>query len=161
LKLRAESGFALGWIGFGALVAAASWRMDRLQSLSINPLSAPGLMPGVLGILIVLFGGLLLARSLLRKEPEAEPPAASAARVVLALALCVGYAAGLLGRGLPFSASTAAFLLAAILAFRWLDRGAESRGSLARIATTSAAIAIVAAIAIGLVFEKVFLVRLP
>ena len=37
--------------------------MDRLESLNINPWSAPGLMPGVLGGLMALFGLALAFRA--------------------------------------------------------------------------------------------------
>jgi putative tricarboxylic transport membrane protein len=146
---------------FGAAVLAASWRMDRLESLHINPWSAPGLMPGVLGALMIVFGAALFVRALARGGAEIEPTHASGSRVSLAVFLCFGYAAGLLGHGLPFWLTSGAFLFAAILAFRWLDRDVEARPSLGRLAASSAAIALGAALAIGLLFEQVFLVRLP
>ena len=134
--------------------------MDRLESLRINPWSAPGLMPGVLGALMIVFGTALGLRTL-KTAVRVGPDAASAPRVVLAVLLCVGYAAGLLGRGLPFWLTSAAFLFVTIFAFRWLDRDAETPMSRARLAFSSAAIAIAASLAIGLLFEQVFLVRLP
>jgi putative tricarboxylic transport membrane protein len=124
---------------FGAAVLVASWRMDRLESLNINPWSAPGLARG---------------------DAEIEPTRASGSRVSLAVLLCFGYAAGLLGHGLPFWLTSAAFMFVAILAFRWLDRDGDYP-SLAQLAASSAAIALGAALAIGLLFEQVFLVRLP
>jgi len=134
--------------------------MDRLESLSINPLSAPGLMPGVLGALLVLFGGLLLLRSRRRTGAATAAAAASAPRVALALLLCLGYAGGLLGRGLPFWLVSAGFLFASILAFRLLDRDPGGAGA-GRIAASSAAIALAAGLAIAHLFQDVFLVRLP
>ncbi len=151
--------FAAGWIVFGAAVLAGSWRMERLESLHINPWSAPGLMPGVLGALMIVFGAALAVRAL-RQPSEPGGGAASAARIVLAICLCVGYAAGMLGHGLPFWLGSAAFLFVAVLSFRWLDRDAATP-PLARLAASSAAIAIGAALAIGFLFEQVFLVRLP
>ena len=138
----------------------ASWRMDRLETLHINPWSAPGLMPGVLGALMILFGAALGLRGPKCGDLSA-PGRASARRVALALALCVGYAGGLLGRGLPFWLTSALFMCVLILAFRWLDRDPGARTSLARLAVTSAVIALVCAVMIGLLFEQVFLVRLP
>ena len=160
MKRGADRYFALGWIVFGAAVLAGSWRMDRLESLHINPWSAPGLMPGVLGALMILFGAALGLRALRQRTEQGEADAASAPRVILAIVLCFGYAAGLLGHGLPFWLTSAAFIFVAILSFRWLDRDAATP-SLARLAASSAAIAIGAALAIGLLFEQVFLVRLP
>ena len=55
MSRRGEVGSALVWFGLGALIAAASWRMDRLGHLGINPWSVPGLTPGALGILMMLF----------------------------------------------------------------------------------------------------------
>ena len=135
--------------------------MDRLESLHINPWSVPGLMPGVLGALMIVFGAALGLRALVEGAPQTPADPVSRGRVALAAFLCFGYAAGLLGHGLPFWLTSAAFLFAAILAFRWLDRDAEARPSLARLAASSAAIALGAAFAIGLLFEQVFLVRLP
>ena len=160
---RADLGFGLGWFAFGAAVLAASWRMDRLESLHINPWSAPGLMPGVLGALMMLFGAALGLRALAQgalRERSASP-GVSARRTGLALVLCVAFAAGLLGRGWPFWLTSSAFLFVAILVFRILDRDAESRASPGRLALSSAAIALAAAVVISLVFERIFLVRLP
>ncbi len=153
--------FALGWIVFGAAVLAGSWQMDRLENLHINPWSAPGLMPGVLGALMIVFGAALGVRTLGQPAPQVEPDAASGSRISLAVLLCVGYAAGLLGHGLPFWLTSAGFMFVTILAFRWLDRDAESKASLARLALSSAAISLISSVIIGVVFEQVFLVRLP
>ena len=157
----AEAYFAVGWIVFGAAVLAGAWRMDRLESLHINPWSAPGLMPGVLGVLMIVFGAALALRAFKERAPQPATDPAQASRVILALVLCFGYAAGLLGHGLPYWLTSSAFLFLAICAFRWLDRDAETRRSPERLALSSAAIALAAALAIGLLFEQVFLVRLP
>lgn len=141
---------------FGATVLIASWRMDRLESLHINPWSAPGLLPGVLGVLMMVFGAALALRSAGDAPPESSM---SRRRIAIALFLCFVFAAGLLGHGLPFWLTAAAFLFAAILAFRVMD--AESELPLWRLALSSAAIAIVSALVISFVFETVFLVRLP
>ena len=49
--------------------------MDRLQSLGIPPATAPGVVPGLLGIGIIIFGLILLVR----REPAADATAAPAA----------------------------------------------------------------------------------
>ena len=36
--------------------------MDRLQSLGIPPATAPGVVPGLLGIAFIIFGSILLVR---------------------------------------------------------------------------------------------------
>ena len=156
---RADLGFGLGWAAFGAAVLVASWRMDRLESLHINPWSAPGLMPGVLGALMILFGAALAVRAYAQGALGARSAAnpMSVRRIGLSLLLCFAFGAGLLGRGWPFWLTSFAFLFVAILAFRTLD-GTQLR---ARLAASTAVIALVAAAVISLVFERLFLVRLP
>jgi hypothetical protein len=160
---RADLGFGLGWLAFGAAVLAASWRMDRLESLHINPWSAPGLMPGVLGALMMLFGAALAARALAQGalRERGASPGVSARRTGLALALCFVFAAGLLGHGWPFWLTSFTFLYVAMVAFRVLDRDAERPASLGRVALSTAVIALAAALVISLAFERIFLVRLP
>lgn len=153
--------FGAGWFVFGAAVLAASWRMDRLEGLHINPWSVPGLLPGLLGALMIFFGAALFLRRPVADSGGEPVRGAPGGRIWLALALCIGYAAGLLGRGLPFWLASAAFMFVAILAFRWLDRDAEAPSSLGRLALGSATIALAASIAISLLFQEIFLVRLP
>lgn len=155
----ADLRFGLGWAALGAAALVASWRMDRLESLHINPWSAPGLVPGLLGALMILFGAALALRGLYSKHDAEMSVAATPFRVALALGVCVGYAAGLLGHGWPFWLTSSAFLLVCILAFRWLDR--DPGTSFKSLLPSSAAIALGAALAIGAVFEQLFLVRLP
>jgi hypothetical protein len=162
VKTKPDAVFGAGWVLFGALVLAESWRMDRLASQNINPWSVPGLMPGVLGALMMLFGAALVLRALAAPAGAAgEAPIALGGRTWLALALCVGFAGGLLGRGLPFWLTAAAFLFVAIVAFRWLDRDAGAASGLPGVVLGSAVIAAVASAAISLLFQEVFLIRLP
>jgi putative tricarboxylic transport membrane protein len=154
LASNANRVYGIGWAVFGAAVLIASWRMDRLESLHINPWSAPGVMPGVLGALMLVFG-ITLA---LRRGGEVAALDASPRRTALALVLCIAFAGGLLGRGLPFWLTAATFLFVSILAFRLLDPDATPRW---RVALSSAVIAVCAALIISFVFEDLFLVRLP
>jgi hypothetical protein len=159
---RAELIGAAGWIAFGAAVLVASWRMDRLQSLGINPWSAPGLVPGLLGALMIAFGAALALRALWRDFGHGPLlRAGEGKRIALALALCVAYAGGLLGKGLPFWLTSSAFLFVAILVFRILDHDAAGGPLLRRAALGTAAIALTASAVIALLFQEVFLVRLP
>ncbi|MGZ5216544.1 MAG: hypothetical protein ACXWKD_10145, partial [Caldimonas sp.] len=53
----------LGWVVFGGAVLIGSLRMDRLEAQHINPYTVPGLLPALLGIVMVLLGVLLVVRS--------------------------------------------------------------------------------------------------
>ena len=54
--LTADRTGGLIWIVFGAAVIYGSWVMDRLESLGIPPSTAPGVVPGMLGAFIIVFG---------------------------------------------------------------------------------------------------------
>lgn len=54
MSRRSEYLSAALWAVFGLIIVIASWRIDRLENLSINPWSVPGLTPGVVGVLMIL-----------------------------------------------------------------------------------------------------------
>jgi putative tricarboxylic transport membrane protein len=152
--------WSLAWIAGGAALFAGGYGMDRLEAQHINPYTAPGLVPAALGAGIFVLGALLLLRSVRdRARAGSAGGGASVRRFLLAAALCVVYAAGLVGRGPPFWLATALFVFVAIMAFRWPELKAEGR--LARGAAVAAACAIGTAAGVTLVFQELFLVRLP
>ena len=57
-----DVGLALAWVLGGVAVAFASWRMDRLTQLGIDPYSVPGLVPGIIGVAIAVLGAMLAVR---------------------------------------------------------------------------------------------------
>jgi len=152
---RADFWFSILLTAFGAAVTFESWRMPRLENLGIDPMSAPGLTPGLLGVVLTGLGLALFARGV-RAEPDPEPVETEAGwgRFAVTLALCLGYALVLLGR-LPFWAATAIFVAAFVLAFTWRERPAWRTG------LVGVALALVVAMTVTLLFERVFLVRLP
>jgi hypothetical protein len=158
---RADLVWALAWIAFGAAALYGSWTMDRLEKMNINPYTVPGLVPGLLGAGILLLGLMLLVRSLrapARGAFDARPPEARG-RLALTLALCLVYGAGLVGRGLPFCAATFLFVFAAIALLQWPERRAG--GQTARGLAFAAVCAAGTAAGVTLVFQELFLVRLP
>lgn len=158
---RADLVWSVIWLAVGAAIFYGGFAMDRLEGQNINPYTAPGLVPALLGIAIVLAGAVLLVRSLRRlgRDAAGMPPGTSWGRLALAAALCIGYAAGLVGRGLPFWLATALFVFVAIAALEWPER--RARGQTARGLAIAAACALGTAAAVTLVFQEVFLVRLP
>ena len=63
---RADLFWALAWIAVGAAMFAGGFTMDRLERQHINPYTAPGLVPALLGIGIAVLGAILLVRSVRR-----------------------------------------------------------------------------------------------
>src|SRR5450631_3982661 len=156
---------ALIWIGFGIAVAIGSWRMDRLENQDINPYTAPGLLPGLLGIALILFGALLLLRAwrqgaLDPRVPRGVPmSAAERKRLLIVLGLCLTSGVGLVGHGLPFWLAAAIFVSATISILQYPQRRAANQ--VARGIVTALAIGLGAGLAITLIFQEFFLVRLP
>jgi hypothetical protein len=164
---RADLVWALAWIVIGAAMFTGGFTMERLERQNINPYTAPGLVPALLGIGIGILGVILLLRSARRGGLTAAVDGRTPAdrgRLAVALGLCILYAGGLVGRTLlgfhvPFWLATALFVFASILAFEWSDR--RARGELARGIGIAAACAICTAAGVTAVFQEVFLVRLP
>ena len=81
----------------GAAVLVGSITMDRLEQQNINPYTVPGLLPGLLGIAMMLLGAVLAVRSWRRgalARPRRRPrrtSARSAAGSGSSIALCIGY----------------------------------------------------------------------
>lgn len=154
---------AVAWIALGAVIFAASWSMDRLKNQGINPYTIPGLLPALLGIAMMLLGALLAMRSigngaLARHAPASEASAGGHRQFVLTLALCLVFTVGLLGHGLPFWLAAAIFVAASILALQWLQAGQKPG---LREISIAVLIGLGAAGAVTLVFQVIFLVRLP
>lgn len=149
----------------GLAVLYGSWTMPRLEERGIHPLTVPGLVPGLLGLALLLCGGLLaagawrsghLGTGLAALLALARAPAA--ARLAAALALILGYTLVLVG-WLPFWLATALFVFAFIACFEiWL---APATPPLGRTLAWAAGVALVTGVAVVLVFERGFLVRLP
>ena len=104
--LKADFFTSIGLILFGALVVLESWNMPRFAEQGRNPYSAPGLVPGLLGLLFVLLGAIMLGRSIRRgghRLPRAAAPLrrywsdAGNRRLLTTLGLCLVYGLGMLG----------------------------------------------------------------
>jgi hypothetical protein len=157
---RADLLFGLLWLALGLAIAAESWRMPRLEAQHINPYTVPGLVPGLLGALLALFGLILAARGWRGAGPGlAAAEGAAPWRIGLALLLCLGFGLGVLGHGPPFSLAAAIFLFLAVFLFEWPERRAA--GTVARGVVRAALVAAIGAGLITIVFPELFLVRLP
>ncbi len=156
----------LAWMAFGIAVLALSWRMDRLEAQHINPHTVPGLLPGLLGVVMILLGGLLALRSWRRggrlvRGPQFAMSGEAARRLALVVGLIVAYTVVLLGRGLPFWAGATIYVTASILLLQAPQRAAERRRLTLREAAFALAVGLASGLVITWVFQDAFLVRLP
>lgn len=140
------------WIVVGAAIFYFSWTMDRLANLGVQAYSAPGLLPGALGVFIAVLGLAMLARGRQSGEERIEWR-----RIWLPLALCLAFAAGMVGRGLPFWLAAWIFVAVTIFALEYRER----KAALGKLAATAVAVGGAASILVSLVFQELFLIRLP
>lgn len=161
---RADFFGGLAWIALGTTIGVASWRMDRLERMGVSFFTAPGLVPGVLGVLITVCGVVLTLRAWHQGAFGADqrPPVLLRpdvlARIGVTLALCLGFALVLVGR-VPFWIAAAAYLFIQIAVLQYPER--KARHDVGRGLILAAVIAVGAAGAIAFMFQEIFLVRLP
>ncbi|WP_203075205.1 tripartite tricarboxylate transporter TctB family protein [Falsiroseomonas ponticola] len=149
-------------LAFGLAVIALSWSMPTFKEQSHSGLTAPGIVPGFHGLVITFLAVLLALRAVRRgalapsvTQGRALAPG-DARQLGTAAFLGVLYAGFMIGT-LPFWLAAALFVFAFTAAFEW-DAGPIGR---ARRLVEAAALGIGTGIAVTLVFERVFLVRLP
>jgi hypothetical protein len=165
-SLRGDFLSAIGWMGLGIAILIGSVTMDRLEKQGINPYTIPGLLPGLLGIAMTILGALLAARSwrphLLTSTANRVPAdRAERKRLLLVLGLCLTFGVVLVGHGLPFWLAAAIFVSTAILSLQYQQRKSSGQKLSARMVVTAVAIGLGAGIIITIVFQEIFLVRLP
>jgi hypothetical protein len=164
---RADLADAIGWIVLGVAVLAGSLMMDRLEAQHINPYTVPGLLPGLLGIAMILLGLVLAERS--RERGAFTQPRASRTedqrdewrRVWIVAGLCIGYGVVLIGHGIPFWLASSIYVTASILILQLLSRDEEERKLTARVVVKALVIGIASSVITQLVFQELFLVRMP
>lgn len=169
-------------MGLGVFVVVESLRMPRYAHIGANPYSVPGLVPGVLGGALVLFGIVMVLREVMRMRrkddspsgglidpqdviteapetvPVAQPHIPGVPRLFITIILAVVYAFGMIGR-LDFGLATGIFVFLFITIFEFKpDMGSRRFTRMVGLALVEAALV---AVAIVVIFEKVFLVRLP
>ncbi|KFC69491.1 Tripartite tricarboxylate transporter TctB family protein [Devosia sp. LC5] len=164
VRARADLLTALVLVALGLAVVYLSWTMPRLEARHIHPATIPGLVPLFLGIGLTCCGGLLLWRSWRIKAPGGWQSlfgllrTRETLRIGVVLGLALIHTLVLVGL-IPFWAAAMLFIFAFIMIFEtWLnEEPAEPLKSLC----WALAIAVVGGGGIYLVFERIFLVRLP
>ena len=150
---------------FGLAIVALALQMPTFKEQKGEIYTAPGLVPGIYGFVICILSLWLTSRSVRRKALEGEATAGEAAlegtsniRLVLAAALGLVFCVGLIGR-MPFWMAAAIFVTLFIVVFEW--RGGEAWSRRAARVSTAVLQGVVTGVAVMLVFEKIFYVRLP
>lgn len=144
-----------------------SWRMPRLEHLKVHPLSVPGIVPAFLAVVLIIFGGILMMRSIKAGGHRLGLTVEGVGRILsrpgnqrllTTAILCIAYAGFLVGT-IPYWLATGLFVFGFIAIFEW-ERGLTASGY-AKRALVAAALAVVTSVAVTWAFGRLFLVRLP
>jgi len=163
---RTDLWIAAVFLLFGATVAWLAFLMPRYAEQKGQIYTAPGLVPGFYGAIIVLLSIWLAVRAvrqgaLQSRTKEADggtPKATSDLRLALAVALGLVFVVGLIGR-VPFWLASAIFVASFTTLFEW--QPAQPWPVRARRIGEAVLLGLATGVAVTLVFEKVFYVRLP
>lgn len=124
---KADFVTAIVLLVFSLTITILSIRMPRMEEVGANPYSAPGIVPGFLGVIIFVLSIILLVRSLLKngykfdlsqKTVIAFFKDDSILRVLLTIIISVIYGAGLLGR-IPYVLATFLYVMVFVLIFEY------------------------------------------
>ena len=155
-------------IVFSISIMVMSYTMPRLERRGIDPFSAPGVVPGMIGIVLLILALILFFRSvrqggyrIFHKETNRDDRVqyqGAATRVLLTLFISLIYAIGFLGR-FNYSISTAIYIFTFICLFEF--RPGKTLSDQKTMIILAIIQAVVASVLITLVFQKLFLVDLP
>lgn len=155
------------WIVLGIAVLVGSLMMDRLERQGVNPYTVPGLLPGLLGIAMIVLGGILALRSLRRDALHFRSPPPGTLdrerwrRIWVVTGLCVGYGVVLVGHGLPFWLASTLYVTASILILQRMSHEPALRQQAAKAWIKALAIGLGSSLVTHFVFQELFLVRMP
>ena len=154
------------WTALGCVISVLSWQMDRMTQQGATLHTAPGLWPGIVGVLLAALGGVLMLRSWHRARRVGwdlaetdDTDYASLSSFALAAGMFFVYALLLVGRGLPFWLGTALFVTTFVFLFHYAMR--KTAGKVARGFAVALACGGLTALIVTLLFEQLFYVRLP
>jgi putative tricarboxylic transport membrane protein len=155
-------------IAFSISVVVSSYTMPRLERRGIDPFSAPGVVPGMIGAILLCLALILFVRSLRKGgyrlfsggeavENSGRQPGA-ARRVLITLAISLIYAVGCLGR-LDYSIITMLYIFSFICLFEY--RPEQRLSEQKKMFGLALLQALIASLLITVVFRHLFLVDLP
>jgi putative tricarboxylic transport membrane protein len=164
---KADFVTSIGLSSFGLTILIMSIQMPRYESLGVNPYSVPGIVPGLLGLILLILGLVLSIRSIIRKGYQLGLTIdiikqyfteESTRNFLLALIFSLVYGVFLLTR-IPYSLATGLYILFFILVFEY--RPKENMSSQKKTILYSLVEAISVSAGVTLVFRYLFLVDLP
>lgn len=151
------------WLAVSVAIVIGALSMDRLERLAPTWHTAPGLVPGALGVALTFMSVILIARALRGGAlQQAEFPRIVLAdhwRLIVSLSIGLFYAIFLVARGLPFWVASAIFIAVMVFVFQFPER--REAGQLVRGAMIAVVYGIIMSLAIHYLFQDLFLVRLP
>ena len=161
---RTDLCIALFCFVFGTAAAVLAYRMPSYTNQGGEIYTAPGLVPGLYGIVLVLLGAWLGARAISHGALRASDASLRRARdkielrLALAAGLCLLFVVALLGH-MPFWLAAAVFVAAFTITFEW--QAAQDWPTRLRRVVAAVLLGLATGISVTLVFEKLFYVRLP
>jgi hypothetical protein len=165
LAPRTDLWVAASFAVFSVAILAHSWGMPTYTDQGGQIYTAPALVPSFYGVVILLLSLWLMLRSVRAGAltPSgtvgAEPDEGNSnIRLALAAGLGAVFIVGLIGR-MPFWLAAAVFVALFVAAFEWRP-GLEPKARL-RLVGIAVVQGVLTGMLVTLVFERVFLVRLP
>jgi hypothetical protein len=152
---------------FGVWIVTHSLQMPRFQELDADPFSVPGIVPGILGLIIFVLSLVVFIRSLYRKGYRLGLTQqtvinfvrdASTRRMLLTTLICIVYGLGMVGN-MNYYLATFIFVLAYLILFQY--RPSEGIAAQGKMLVLSLFQAVLTAGVVGAVFRYLFLVDLP
>lgn len=158
---RSDIWGGVGWVTFGSVILVEALRMDRFTSMGATVYTMPGFVPGMIGVVVMVLGLVLALRGWRRLKTSSSPlesvePAEPIinGRIGFTILLTLAYAGGLIGR-VPFWLGTALF----VGTFTWLFAPPDQ--SVQRRLTHCVLAGVLTSAVVSIVFQEIFLVRLP
>ena len=161
--VKADFYTAVVLMSFGIAVTALALKMPVPPR---NPYSAPGLLPGILGVIITCLSLIMFIRSIIKSKGKVGVPGASfktflndivTRRMIIAIILCISYVF-LLGKVL-FPLLTFLYNFCFIIFFEY-DRNMPLKAHSKKFAI-AAVVALCTSLLVTVVFQYLFLIRLP
>jgi hypothetical protein len=164
---RADFVTSILLMAFGIWIVVHSLQMPRFENLEANPFSVPGIVPGLLGVVIFILSLVVFLRSLKQNGHRLGINAtvvgnfvkdASMQRMLITILICSVYGLGMIG-SVNYYVATFLFVLAFLLLFQY--RQAQKNQAMGKLIAVSVLQALLTAGAVGAVFRYLFLVELP